>query len=317
MTLRGTDGGNNERHGEEVGLEREPSMVGRRNCGCPPCQRDRTEYGCENPGQCVEAARALLECNQPKWNLLIASNDLCEHLMLSGAEKDRNIRGREDQDVQVTFDPDFRVTDISHGFRIFAFDDHITQFAAKCNNLPDPNYTTVDVYLHAKVNNPGQMSVEMQVMQLVQSKDNVMLRDTFLLSFPEQRMYASFNTTMLGGMLHIVCKLPKNIPLTVHTSSSFLGKVLVTNRVGMENNPLLPNYHLITCVISALQERSGRVHIKKVDINPAATLGILNLTPTAIDTQPDLMFCSPGILLERGSQHMFMDIIKSLRQTYT
>lgn len=80
------------------------------------------------------------------------------------------------------------------------------------------------------------------------------MRDALFLSFPEQTMYASFNTTILGGMLYIAHELSKNIPLTVNSSSSFLGKVLVTNRVDMENNPVLPNYRLIKRVISALQE---------------------------------------------------------------
>lgn len=150
-----------------------PSGIRRRNCGCPPCRRDRTEYGCDNPGQCAEAARTLLECIRPKWNPLTAGNDLCEHLILSEMEKNRNERGREDQDVQMTFDPDFRVTDLSHGFRIFVFEDHTTQIPAKRYSLLDPTSTTVDVYLHAKVNNPGQMSAEMQAMLLVQSRDDV------------------------------------------------------------------------------------------------------------------------------------------------
>ncbi|KAJ7502099.1 hypothetical protein B0H11DRAFT_1713036 [Mycena galericulata] len=51
-----------------------PSGIGRRNCGCPPCRRDRSEYGCENPGHCVEAARALLDCIQPKWNPLVMTS---------------------------------------------------------------------------------------------------------------------------------------------------------------------------------------------------------------------------------------------------
>lgn len=54
-----------------------------------------------------------------------------------------------------------------------------------------------------------------------------------------------------------------------------------------------------------------------MDINPAANLGILNLTPTTLDTQPDLMFSSPVILLKQGSQRMFTEMIKSLRDKPT
>ncbi|KAJ7662414.1 hypothetical protein B0H17DRAFT_853315, partial [Mycena rosella] len=45
-----------------------PSGIGRKNCGCPICRRDRIEYGCENPRECIEAAKILLECIQPKWS---------------------------------------------------------------------------------------------------------------------------------------------------------------------------------------------------------------------------------------------------------
>ncbi|KAJ7921531.1 hypothetical protein B0H13DRAFT_1448243, partial [Mycena leptocephala] len=106
-----------------------PSGIGRKNCGCPLCRRDRIEYGCVNPGECVEAAKALIECIQPKWNPLIANRDLCERLALSEAEKSGNDQGS--QDGRFTFDPAFRLTDFSHGFRIFASEDHTTELATK------------------------------------------------------------------------------------------------------------------------------------------------------------------------------------------
>ncbi|KAJ7203988.1 hypothetical protein B0H12DRAFT_981870, partial [Mycena haematopus] len=45
-----------------------PSGIGRKNCGCSPCRRDRSEFGCKNPGACVEIAKALIDCIHPKWN---------------------------------------------------------------------------------------------------------------------------------------------------------------------------------------------------------------------------------------------------------
>ncbi|KAJ7429461.1 hypothetical protein B0H11DRAFT_1638390, partial [Mycena galericulata] len=82
-----------------------PSGVGRRNCGCPLCRRDRNEYGCKNPGQCIDVAKELIECIQPKWNPFIANNDLCEELELSDAERARNDSGSEEEDSTLTFDP--------------------------------------------------------------------------------------------------------------------------------------------------------------------------------------------------------------------
>ncbi|KAJ6601827.1 hypothetical protein DFH09DRAFT_848973, partial [Mycena vulgaris] len=108
-----------------------PSGIGRKNFGCPLCRRDRIEYGCENPGECIEAAKILLECIQPKWSPLIPRHDLCNELELSELESARNAGGGDEQDTRLTFDPHFRLTDLSHGFRIFAFDDHTTQVSTK------------------------------------------------------------------------------------------------------------------------------------------------------------------------------------------
>ncbi|KAJ7506448.1 hypothetical protein B0H11DRAFT_1707131, partial [Mycena galericulata] len=103
----------------------------RRNCGCSLCRRDRNEYGCKNPGQCIEVAKELIDCIQPKWNPRIANNDLCEELELSDAERARNDSGREEEDSSLTFDPLFRLTNLSNGFRIFASEDHTTEFSTK------------------------------------------------------------------------------------------------------------------------------------------------------------------------------------------
>ncbi|KAJ7806962.1 hypothetical protein B0H13DRAFT_1506578, partial [Mycena leptocephala] len=96
-----------------------PSGIGCKNCGCPLCRRDRIEFGCENPGECVEAAKFLLECIQPKWSPMMTSEDLCGLLKWSEAEKVRNDHGGDEEDTLLTLDPDFRLNDISHGFRIF------------------------------------------------------------------------------------------------------------------------------------------------------------------------------------------------------
>ncbi|KAJ7616662.1 hypothetical protein FB45DRAFT_678668, partial [Roridomyces roridus] len=45
-----------------------PSGIGRKNCGCPPCKYQRSTYGCKDSGECVEMAKALLACLYPKWN---------------------------------------------------------------------------------------------------------------------------------------------------------------------------------------------------------------------------------------------------------
>ncbi|KAJ7881455.1 hypothetical protein B0H13DRAFT_1891329 [Mycena leptocephala] len=300
-----------------------PSGIGRKNCGCQLWRRDRLEFGCSNPGQCVEAAKALLDCIYPKWSPLIANNDLCDNLKLSEIEESSNSHGREDEDALLTFDPDFRLSHLSCGFRIFALEDHTTELPTKRYNMPNPNSIALDVYLHAKIFHPREEHAQMHAMLLVQAKptanahSEVKMRESLIVSFPDTKVDPSFNTALLAGLFHALRELPQDTTLTVHCCSNLLGKVLVTDRTNYENNLLGPHYQLIKCVVSALQERSGKVYLKKVDTNPAVGLQNLNPTPTTVDTQSDIMFCTPGILLMERSQRSFTKIIKSMREKPT
>ncbi|KAJ7853400.1 hypothetical protein B0H13DRAFT_1904129 [Mycena leptocephala] len=165
----------------------------------------------------------------PKWNPLIANRDLCEHLALSEAEKSGNDQGS--QDGRFTFDPAFRLTDFSHGFRIFASEDHTTELATKRYPMTNHDPTVLEVYLHAKIRHPGETHAQMHVMILVRGNDHVKMKRSLLLSFPDTNLYPSFNTAILGGLLYVAQEVPRYILLTVHCCSTFLGKTLVTDRV--------------------------------------------------------------------------------------
>ncbi|KAJ7617730.1 hypothetical protein FB45DRAFT_1102919, partial [Roridomyces roridus] len=110
-----------------------PSGMSRKNCGCPPCKRERTEYGCEDSGECVEAAKAIIACLHPKWNPLVASNDLCETLALTDGEivSNRSRDGDGCKKQGLIFDSNYRLTELSNGFRVFATDAHMTQRPAR------------------------------------------------------------------------------------------------------------------------------------------------------------------------------------------
>ncbi|KAJ7143913.1 hypothetical protein C8R44DRAFT_724917 [Mycena epipterygia] len=90
------------------------------------------------------------------------------------------------------------------------------------------------------IQHPGQFNAEMHVKLLVRANDDpaVEIKRSLLLSFLD------------SDVLHTLRELPKDVPLTVHCSSSFLGKVLVSNRIDNENDPLKliapgVNYQLI------------------------------------------------------------------------
>ncbi|KAJ7772666.1 hypothetical protein DFH07DRAFT_733987, partial [Mycena maculata] len=154
-----------------------------------------------NPGQCIEVAKQLLECIQPKWNPLIVNNDLCEELELFDAERAQNDdSGRE----TLTFDPLFRLTNFSNGFRIFAFEDHTTELSMKRYSVRDPNTDHLDIYLHAKLKYPGEARTKMIALVSIQGKDMVKREFSLLLSFLDTVEYPSFNTAILGGLFYVL-----------------------------------------------------------------------------------------------------------------
>jgi hypothetical protein len=62
-----------------------------------------------------------------------------------------------------------------------------------------------------------------------------------------------------------------------------------------------------------LNERVAKTQFKKVSNNLAKVLTNELIEPVEIDTEVDLMFENPGMLLSRGSQRVFTNIIRSLR----
>ncbi|KAK6969574.1 hypothetical protein R3P38DRAFT_2814143 [Favolaschia claudopus] len=119
------------------------SGIARQNCECTPCHHDRVELGCKNPGKCVDTAKALINCIHPKWNPNI---DNCDVLELNASPTEI--------DTVKSFDPNFRLTDISGGFRIFAFQEAMKDIPARrliSAIAPEP----VTIYLHPVISNPG------------------------------------------------------------------------------------------------------------------------------------------------------------------
>jgi hypothetical protein len=111
------------------------------------------------------------------------------------------------------------------------------------------------VYLHAKIKHPGQANAEMKVVLLVQTKEDpdVEIKHSLLLSILDTKVQPSFNTAILGGLLYIIRELPLDCLLTVHCSSSFLGKALITNHMEHENSLLYRDYNLIRSIVFTMK----------------------------------------------------------------
>ncbi|KAJ7635872.1 hypothetical protein B0H17DRAFT_881297, partial [Mycena rosella] len=106
------------------------SGIARKNCGCPSCNRDRNELGCEHPGKCIETALILINSIMPKWNPLAPTTDLCNELKLMAEELEAN-QGGVEIEKSMTYDPNFRLSSTTNGFRIFAGDDSMNEIPAQ------------------------------------------------------------------------------------------------------------------------------------------------------------------------------------------
>jgi hypothetical protein len=104
--------------------------MGRKHCGCPLRYQDRTHHGCENPGECIETVKILIDSIFPKWDPATLNCDLREEFILTEGELEWNRKPIEPDQLMV-FDPDFALSDIESGFRIFAFEDSLKEISAR------------------------------------------------------------------------------------------------------------------------------------------------------------------------------------------
>ncbi|KAJ7893569.1 hypothetical protein B0H13DRAFT_1625145, partial [Mycena leptocephala] len=95
-----------------------PSGIGHMNCSCPSCYHDRMEFGCKNPGQCIETAKMLIDNILPKWNPTIGKLDLSQELSLTNDELESNKKPLQTDHI-IVFDPNFTLSNMADGFRIF------------------------------------------------------------------------------------------------------------------------------------------------------------------------------------------------------
>jgi hypothetical protein len=85
--------------------------------------------------------------------------------------------------------------------------------------------------------------------------------------------------------------------------------VLIKERQNNENNILDPKFRLLGAVFAMLNERVACIQFKKVSDNRALFLRSESICIVEIDTEIDLMFDCPGILISQGSQRSFTKII--------
>ncbi|KAK6975034.1 hypothetical protein R3P38DRAFT_2787440 [Favolaschia claudopus] len=146
------------------------------------------------------------------------------------------------------------------------------------------------------------------------SSPTILVDECLHLSFLDLDLEPSFHASLLGGLLYALQNVPHSVPATIVCPATYLGSVFVTNRSTYENNALDPNFPIIKSIIAHLQERSARTRFKVAKFTGLHDANSSDYLSISLDTQPDLMFSSPGILLSVGSQRLFTKMIVTMKR---
>jgi hypothetical protein len=216
-----------------------PPGIGQKNCGCPLCHRDRTQLSCKHPGECIDTAKILIDSILPKWNPTLPNPDLCEQLALTADEQESN-RLPITIDQPMIFDPNFTLSNIE-GFRIFAFEELFHSIPVRRVQIPGDAPSLLTVYLHAFVLHPGEFEPIAKLS--VRKTSNIMQKsETLPLTFDRPEIPITFTSAFLGGLLLILQDTPKNMSLLICSSSDFVTRTLIIERVKFESDMLEPNF---------------------------------------------------------------------------
>jgi hypothetical protein len=103
----------------------------------------------------------------------------------------------------MVFDPNYALTNMSSGFRIFATEQSLTAIPARRYNIdgPDPNLMTI--FLHTQIVHPDQYNSGLKVMVKTET-DLVVESETLSLTFDRPEIPSIFSSALLGGLLVVL-----------------------------------------------------------------------------------------------------------------
>jgi hypothetical protein len=147
--------------------------------------------------------------------------DLSEELMLTNQKLQLNGQALE----TMVFDPNFTLTDMNRGFRIFAVEESLDTIPARRYRLGGQAQSLMTVFLHAQILHPGEFDPRTRVMIKIETelfeKSAIWNR-----TFDRQDMPHSFSAALLGSLLVVLQNTEKNMPLLICPSSDFLSLAL-------------------------------------------------------------------------------------------
>jgi hypothetical protein len=145
--------------------------------------------------------------------------DLNQELALTNDEPKWNTKPLEAEQIMI-FDPNFALSNMTEGFRIFAFEDALHEIPSRRSKLPGLQPTTMTVFLHARVHRSGEFEPLLEVM-IKTVTDTTEANKKLSMTFDQPEITLTFSSTLLGGLLFILQTSQRDVPLLVCSSSNF------------------------------------------------------------------------------------------------
>jgi hypothetical protein len=158
------------------------------------------EFGCKNPGQCIETAKMLIASILPKWNTTIGNLDLNQELSLVNDELELNKKPLQTDHIMV-FDPNFTLSNMADGFRIFAFEESLHEIATRRSKIFGAQPPLMSVFLHAHVLRAGEFEPLLEVM-IKTVTENIQQNERLSVTFDRPEIPLTFSSGLLGGLLY-------------------------------------------------------------------------------------------------------------------
>jgi hypothetical protein len=105
----------------------------------------------------------LIDRILPKWKPTVGNLDLNQELSLTNDELECNKNPPETHQIMV-FDPNFTLSIMADGFRIFAFEESLQEIATRRPKIFGAQPTLTTVFLHAQVLRAGEFEPLLEVM---------------------------------------------------------------------------------------------------------------------------------------------------------
>jgi hypothetical protein len=145
------------------------------------------------------------------------SVDLTDELALTNNEQDLNNKTIENDEVMI-FDPNFNLTNMAEGFRIFASENSLIGVSARRSKLNEPDPPLMTIFLHASIENPGEFepTSRLTIKAVTNARED---SEILTLSFDKPEIPVTFQSALLGGLLFVLQNTKRNVPMLICTSS--------------------------------------------------------------------------------------------------